>query len=156
MTPTEFLIDLLEYYTVDPKKRINKSDSCKYAPILSTSDGCALGRYLPLAIAQQWDILGEDIMDLCNRYNTPPILKNLSHNFPGFLSDCQLLHDTSINWDDKGLTIAGKDFIRYICRIKSYNLDISDFTRWLDDVEIVDKHIIPTKIKEYASEEINA
>lgn len=137
MTKEAFLLDGLEYYSVDPGKRrcLNStiavgSNRCKYSPKsidLSTSEGCMIGRKLEPALALEWDKI----------YNAMGIISIPEKTIPCwmlslgrlFLSSCQDLHDCSGNWTETGLSSEGAQKLFHL--IKDHHLDITQFQKFL-------------------------
>lgn len=110
MTKEEFLLDLIAYYGEDPEARRNfgpVSRLCKYSPIISTSEGCAIGRHLigTLEEKKRWDIRGGYLSVLiCINDNMLPDIRPewMKGMNPDFLHCCQDLHDDIENWSYKG------------------------------------------------------
>jgi len=156
MTKEEsFLLDMLAYYTVDPQARRNYVEdtglsTCKYAPLKETSEGCAIGRHLPLEVALEWDKVDilycdeeeeeclhfESVYDDINsaidlkliKDDRPPVLKELNSVF---LTRIQSLHDNKTCWDNenKSLSKYGKNRLSAI--IDSYDMNKELFSQYL-------------------------
>lgn len=127
-----FLLDALEYYCQDPeKRRCTGKHDCFYAPITLDTQGCMIGRKLPLELAKRLDglkesdlgtgILNNDVFNLL-----PNSLKELDQEF---LYQCQQLHDMNYYWNNKGLTDSGKYKIEII--IRQFKLNESKFEKYL-------------------------
>lgn len=139
MTQEEYLLDTLEYYSVDPINRRCISESieigCRYSPVTikkeGLSEGCGIGRKLSPEAALEWDKLGTTTI---YRIFLRPEMKVLAPEWMqemdvDFLSDIQRLHDVSYNWCDKGLSNYGKASLVSI--IISYELNKELFSKYL-------------------------
>lgn len=137
MSKEEFLLDMLEYYAVDPEgRRCRGEGMCFYSPETAnkpTSEGCAVGRKLDRSVANAIDKkypcgLGiRDIMD--ERFEgIPDYMYDLGYKFIG---DCQNLHDVSENWDFTKMSLSLIGQIEVETLIKDYNLDKSKFEKYL-------------------------
>ena len=85
---------------------------CQYSPIKGRSEGCAIGRKLPLELAQKLDkeftFSPYENNSICDRevFNLmPDELKELGQSF---LAKLQSLHDDKSNWNEDGLSGWGK------------------------------------------------
>ncbi len=136
MNKEEFLLDMLDYYTVDPEgRRCNSEAGCYYSPETigkTTSEGCAIGRKLNTDFAnrldEEWDG-GIGISEIINDY---PDFPDYMYDFDiNFLSECQELHDMPYNWDFNsiGLSTVGKKLVERM--IEKFNLDKSKFEKYL-------------------------
>ena len=112
----EFLQETVDYYSVNPDERRNVSAtfSCKYTPQLPTSEGCAIGRKIPLELAKQLDTgvdketkkyIGSSVAIVAVFNQLPNDLKVLGNSF---LQSIQCLHDNEVYWDTEGLSKEGK------------------------------------------------
>lgn len=134
MTREAFLLDMLEYYCVNPvERRCASRGTCKYSPKslqLTTSEGCAIGRKLDPDIAfkideDQWDINVSSLIREAH-YKLPAYM-NLENK--GFFESCQYLHDMRDFWDSRGLSNRGK--IQVESMILDNALDITKFEKFL-------------------------
>lgn len=136
MTKEEFLLDMLDYYTVDPEgRRCNSEAGCYYSPETigkTTSEGCAIGRKLDREFAnrldEEWDG-GISVQDIIKTY---PDFPEYMYEFDiNFLSECQELHDMPYNWDFDftGLSTVGKKSVESM--IQKFDLDKSKFEKYL-------------------------
>lgn len=130
MTKEEFLIESVQYYIKDPLGRRNVSEGglCMYSPQKLTSEGCLIGRHMDLKDAIYVDSQASniDVGFLKEEYPDcfPKKLKNFNISF---LTECQMLHDGSKNWDKSGLTERGLDYLQKIC--DKYKLKKSTFSK---------------------------
>jgi hypothetical protein len=129
MTQTEFLLDMLKYYSEDTSRRcISDTNLCRYHPSTinhPTSEGCAIGRHLSKELAIELDQEVEtDVMSVFHRL--PSELQTLGNTF---LQDVQDLHDCVRYWFEEGLRDYGKEKLKRI--IKRYELQEDLFTAYL-------------------------
>jgi hypothetical protein len=104
----EFLEEMVEYYSADPKKRRNYNETieaCQYHPASEESEGCAIGRKVSKRLAKKLDNfigLGDDdgTSVKCNGIFKllPQKLQRLGKRF---LIDIQDFHDEKDYWADK-------------------------------------------------------
>jgi hypothetical protein len=136
MTNEEFLLDMLEYYTVSPLERrcIKDSGVCFYLASNSrklTTQGCAIGRHLPSTVAEKWDLGGGPILKIARNHSlwalAPEWLKEMDIHF---LAKVQRLHDSSSNWVEASLSLLGISFLGNI--ISEYGLDKTKFQKYLN------------------------
>lgn len=137
MTKEEFLLDMLDYYTVDPEGRRCRNDSnCWYSPETidkKTSEGCAIGRCLDkdnaISIDRDFE-LGVGIKDLIDDKDVriPDYMYDLGYNF---LDRCQSLHDKNDNWDFTNISLSSKGQIELADMINKFDLDKSKFEKYL-------------------------
>lgn len=141
MTQEEFLIDTLEYYSVDPTRRCATIDGkCYYSPknTITTGDGCAIGRHLPDMLKESLDVASHGnpitVYSLFTNVDhshflkdVPDILKSLDVEF---LFRIQVLHDYNSNWHTEGLTNTGKEELRRT--IIEFNLDENKFQKYIN------------------------
>lgn len=112
MTKEEFLEDTVKYYSEDVLRRNIEPNRIFYAPLHKNTEGCAIGRKIPLSIAKYLD-----------RHHSNDSLKQIFHLLPeelqklglDFLQKIQLLHDVNAHWNSEGLSEKG---IKYINQIK--------------------------------------
>lgn len=145
MTQLEYLLDTLEYYSVDPEKRRSfiliepGRQSCKYAPVKETSEGCAIGRKLIGTTEQKqaWDKSYASYMGIVGTYLgpindvvdiRPEWMKDMSMNF---LQELQRFHDNKSNWADVGLTREGKYNLKSI--LEEYAIPVYPFEKYLSN-----------------------
>lgn len=129
MTKEEFLQSTLDYYGANPiaRRNIAVGGTCKYQPLKETSEGCAIGRFMPK---------DKSYRDYCDSYGSITEILNIEwlvERLPEwmrkmdlqFLSDIQKLHDSPLYeyWNAKGLTKDGKEYVNYI--IVEYELNMS-------------------------------
>ena len=106
----EFLMDTVNYYSANPAERrcINEDGSCCYAPVGdSKSEGCAIGRHLPRALAKKLDANYMGTVWRINTWNMLP--RELQSLGQEFLRDIQNLHDNALSWYDQNLAGCIKD-----------------------------------------------
>jgi len=139
-----FLLDALDYYTVDPDARRCKneaSNTCVYSPFTIgkiSSEGCLIGRNLEPQLAKRIDEeQGEcGVQDAIVRYRDliPKELIALDSRGAGslftFLERCQSLHDSSPNWCPTGLSPEGRNYLHSI--VSQFDLDKSQFSKYLE------------------------
>lgn len=137
MTKDEFLLDMLDYYTVDPEGRRCKQDyDCFYSPDTinkPTSEGCAIGRKLDKENADSIDRDFEDgvsIQELIEDEDSriPQYMYELGYNF---LNSCQSLHDKNDNWDFTNMFLSSKGQTELADMINKFDLDKSKFEKYL-------------------------
>jgi len=120
MTREEFLQSTLDYYGANPiaRRNIGVGGVCKYQPIKETSEGCAIGRFMPIDKAYRDECDGIGVIseifihdELVERL--PEWMQKMA---PEFLNDIQKLHDGSLYeyWDANGLTKDGKNEVNRI------------------------------------------
>ena len=138
MTKEEFLLDMLDYYTVDPEGRrcSNSETGCYYSPETigkTASEGCAIGRKLDREFANRLDEEYHEGVSISNQLlkdhpNFPEYMYKFDMNF---LCMCQELHDMKYNWDFNftGLSTVGKNLVKVI--IQKFDLDKSKFEKYL-------------------------
>jgi len=129
-----FLLDALEYYCQDPEKRrcTMITGECFYAPISSHTEGCMIGRKLPLGIATTLDSLAGTFSStgISNSYVFELIPEELKELTVDFLNICQQLHDGGFHWNLEGLTDLGKQMLKLEI-INRFNLNESKFEKYL-------------------------
>lgn len=99
-----FLEETAGFYNTDNRALSNTGD-CVYVST-DKSPGCAIGRHIPAELAKSLDdapFSGINNDDIFNAI--PDSLRELTKMF---LMNIQDLHDTAWNWDEKGLTAAGR------------------------------------------------
>ena len=145
MTQLEYLLDTLEYYSVNPKERRSfilteqGRPICKYAPVKETSEGCAIGRKLTGTTEQKqaWDKSCASYMSIVSTYLNPindivdirpEWMKDMS---PRFLQELQRFHDTKLNWASVGLTREGKYNLKSI--LEEYAIPMGPFEKYLSN-----------------------
>ncbi len=128
---TALLLDTLNYYSEDYSNRrcIDKNGNCCYFPTTPFSEGCAIGRVIPKALAKQLSIENDNIRSIIQekRFNLPKWLINMGEDF---LFNLQWLHDRKSNWNDKGLSCNGVDQLKKI--IDTYQLPKHRFNKYLN------------------------
>lgn len=138
MNKTDFLLDMLNYYSVAPNDRRNgiAGQSCKYAPIKETSEGCAIGRHLIGTVEEKksWDNLADSSFANIRKMIADGECKDLQPEWmkllpSEFLNTCQGFHDRRYNWDENGLNYEGQTNLLNI--IKLYGLDEDSFSQYL-------------------------
>ena len=128
-TQTEFLLDMLEYYTQDTNRRCVKSNGrCTYNPINADkqgiSEGCAIGRWMTPEHQNRGDL------NFCIAADLPKeTISNLLHLDVIFLTACQSLHDHREYWGDNELSFSGTQKLKNL--IVTYNLDEKVFAKYL-------------------------
>jgi hypothetical protein len=112
---SELLASTMEHFNdgnrgLDP----NDSDICQYTPT-EKSKGCAIGRCLSkkdLRVIKDERLNGNSIDTLIDREGLGlSKLRGLSTNF---LTDLQMLHDRSDNWNREGLSSDGRGSAKQI------------------------------------------
>lgn len=106
------LNDTVEYYSENTKRRCQgEAGGCFYNPasvgLEHISDGCAIGRWMTPVQKQSADAwLGGTV----GVSELPPELmpEKLKKYSIKFLSAIQNLHDSNLNWDERGLTRYGE------------------------------------------------
>ena len=99
-----FLEETAGFYSTN-NRALNNTGDCVY---ISTdkSPGCAIGRHIPAELAKNLDDAPFSGVSNDDIFNTLPYsLKELTKMF---LMNIQDLHDTAWNWDEEGLTEAGR------------------------------------------------
>lgn len=138
MTREEFLLDMLEYYTVNSTRRcIDTAGCCSYSAISKYTEGCAIGRLLDkedAQVLQENPFYGSSINELWDNYHEeiikilPDWMMKLGREF---LKSVQDLHDESDYWTSPGLSKYGKTFLLENILIK-YELNIIKFNKFLN------------------------
>lgn len=140
MTQEEFLLDTLEYYSLDTSRRCtNKDGRCYYSPknAVTTGNGCAIGRHLPDALKEALDAASDgdgitvEALFTDGDYphlhqGVPDLLKNLPVDF---LYKVQRFHDGNQNWNSSGLTDDGKRWVK--ATILFLHMDENKFQKYL-------------------------
>lgn len=118
-----FLNETIAHYN-SKNRCVDLKLGCVYAPT-QTSAGCAIGRHLPLELAQGFDQLAKDNQGCPDGIGwgvsadriyskLPESLKELGMTF---LARMQSLHDNENNWDSDGLNAPyGKQNVAEIVR----------------------------------------
>lgn len=132
----ELLLDMLEYYSEDIKRRCVKNHVCVYSPetaeLEGVSEGCAVGRLLPPEVSKYIDDeYGEiDVFGLAEEpFGSNEIVKAFNDKHL-ILHKMQLLHDDNNNWSNEGLTMRGKSKVELI--IADFNMDRNKFLKFLN------------------------
>ena len=118
------LKETIDYYSIDPNNRrsldtemnpgLHLDDAnCIYSPH-GKSQGCAIGRLIPKALANSFDSRTESIEE----FGTP-IVKDIFNELPtqlqelgiNYLTNLQILHDSPFHWNEEGLTDRGEEFV---------------------------------------------
>jgi hypothetical protein len=128
-----FLNDTLAYYEADPVNRRNAAlgdtgcgnhAECTYAPQHAGTEGCAIGRHLPLELAKRLDYWSDSSVNNPIVFNRlPDALKELGKVF---LGDMQHLHDRGPLWieNDCQTDTAAERRANYVASLKKdYNLE---------------------------------
>lgn len=116
-----FLDDTIKHYNSN-NLCIDQDGFCCYSPetlkLGDKSEGCAIGRHLTKEVALQIDTIPSPNYDVGTSvenneiFNLLPVsLKELTQKF---LYAIQMLHDNPLNWDEKGLTRCGEDYVKVI------------------------------------------
>jgi hypothetical protein len=159
----DYLLDMLEYYTVDPNNRrctgiVERKGkamvTCRYAPetlgLIGKSEGCAIGRNIPHENALKLDTKysGETIEEvlvavlhgdqatqeeLDEASLIPEWMQNLGISF---LEDVQDLHDRGSHWDlsRNRLSEQGEKWVKSL--IEKYVMTPSKFVKFLKYVKV--------------------
>lgn len=105
-----FLLDTAEYYN-SKNRAIGKDKLCVYS-CTNESKGCAIGRFLPKAMARKFDNYSNSSIQNNEIFNSlPEDLQNLGQDF---LLKIQELHDGKSYWTLKGLSSDGKTKVQNI------------------------------------------
>lgn len=104
-----YLNDMISYFNSNtrcllPVYRITDNTDCRYERT-ETSEGCAIGRRLPLKTSIKLD-KGTNQAISNNLNLVPDWMKELGGDF---LQELQRLHDNSRNWNEKGLSTIGEE-----------------------------------------------
>ena len=104
----DFLEDTVKYYSEDISRRAVNNYSCRYR----TNDGrkCAIGRFIPDDLYNE-KIEEHSIGEIFKYEFIPDELKELGVNF---LYDIQHLHDNDSNWERRGLSSEGEEWVYFI------------------------------------------
>lgn len=102
--------------SINPKSK-NDGSSCTYLPLEGVkSEGCAIGRMLPVVtkkeIQERGFNSGHGVETLFNKLSRVP--KVFSGIDIIFLNEIQALHDSSLHWDNKGLSEIGEKKVKII------------------------------------------
>jgi hypothetical protein len=102
----QFLTETIEHYSPSPYtlRCTTETGICKYQPT-ETSRGCAIGRHLPLYLAQEFDTYANASVSTCKIFDQLP--QNLKELTQQFLTMVQNLHDVKSNWSVDGLSREG-------------------------------------------------
>ncbi len=123
----EFLLDMLTYYIADPVSRRNFNNTgCKYYPVSTKSEGCAVGR----------KIKDKQLCKMLDDFENP-VVRDIFDDLPddlkvygqNFLTVIQDLHDSHTSWDITGLTSYGKSKVHGI--VITFDLDIDLFKEFI-------------------------
>ena len=119
MTQREFLDNTVAHYT-SKNRCVNEDGLCVYAST-STSEGCAIGRWMNPEIAKEIDkgaaTVDINIREVIKEY--PGCLPEFMNRYSvDFLMAVQRLHDDCEYWDERGLSQSGQ---------REYNTIIRDF-----------------------------
>jgi len=137
MNKEEFLLDMLDYYTVDPEGRRCRNDgNCWYSPETAnkpTSEGCAIGRKLDRNVANLIDkehCLGIGISSLMDETDNdlPDFMYELGCSF---LEACQSIHDKDDNWDFANMCLTNEGRLNVLDTVERFDLDKSKFEKYL-------------------------
>ena len=136
---SEQLAENLSYYITNPKNRcVAKLGKCFYSGKTANkrTEGCFVGRLLKPADRIKADKYFETSKDssgvtsLIKLRDTIGIeLPNIIIDNPYLMDDFQMLHDNMCFWNESGLTLGGKDYLRNV--ITKYKLDIKPFEKFL-------------------------
>ncbi len=121
MTQREFLDNTVAHYT-SKNRCVNEDGLCVYAST-STSEGCAIGRWMNPEIAKEIDkgaaTVDISIKAVIEKY--PGCLPEFMNRYPvDFLMRVQRLHDASDYWNEQGL--SGKGHREYNTIIRDFDL----------------------------------
>lgn len=100
-----YLNDMVAYY--NGETRCTTEGRCQYTPT-EFSEGCAIGRRLPLDLCTQLDLGTKGLYGVNNDIvfeRLPKWMKELGQDF---LTSCQQLHDGRDNWRNDGLHPIGE------------------------------------------------
>lgn len=100
----KFLEDIGGFYNF-ANRAMNESGRCVYYPT-KNSPGCAVGRWLPLEVVENSTLDGLPVVYSAVWNELPKWMKEMGE---GFLLECQRLHDNKSYWNDKGLSIEGRE-----------------------------------------------
>lgn len=143
MTKEEFLLDMLNHYSTNPRG-ISKiiGEGCSYRA------GCAIGRHLVGTDDEKiaWDELEggsgyDDIIHALSENHTeitdirPDWLKKFSKYF---LCDVQALHDSDSNWKSNnkgGNNLTEKGILTLQILISAYNINREMFKEYLQEAK---------------------
>lgn len=106
-----FLDDTIGFYSEDPDKlraHSKKAQGCVYTAI-EDSPGCAVGRHLPVDLADLAEQESYSIITLLKHKSCP---KNLVELGQRYLSKVQNLHDNINNWNSLGISIVGLNSVK--------------------------------------------
>lgn len=139
-TLSKKIAECIEYYAKDPKKRRNiDGEKCKYSGKTTgkQTKGCMVGYFLTPAQrlkADSREISGASgLIAVDDLYLTMEVPRIVSKNV-GLMTDLQNLHDAEGYWDEKGLSVFGKNRVKDI--IQDYSLDFQDFKGLLEREEV--------------------
>lgn len=113
-----FLVDMLNHF--NSNNRGTFYDEMAEKDICSYKDGCAIGRYLDIRTAIDWDESEDNLSNLLEEWNIPEF-NNLGYNF---LNSMQIIHDDPNNWNEYGPT--KRCLIRVGSLCKDHNLNLSN------------------------------
>lgn len=125
MTREQFLLDTIKYYSEDTSRRCVSEGKCTYSPetLNKNSEGCAIGRWLDEELQLELDALG--IVPVQNEKVFDKLPKWMQGMGIYFLQHVQDLHDSSIYWDESGLSQLGKNKVNEM--IEHYTLNIPKY-----------------------------
>lgn len=117
MTKTEIIEELFDnYYVKYPWRRaVDSHGNCQYKTHDKVPKYCAVGKCLTKSGVKVTvdDNVGtvSDFYDVeSEKYTVEPFLKKkYKGHSEDFWEDMQVLHDSEVNWDDKGITQIGKE-----------------------------------------------
>lgn len=113
-----FLNETIEHFNSSNRCVDPSGFGCRYEPIEGKSEGCAIGRKIPLELAKKLDtytvssVYQQDVFD-----QLPSELQSLGRPF---LKDIQTLHDNSAWWVMTGISEEGQQRVTEIK--KAYEL----------------------------------
>lgn len=106
----DFLADTINHYSENPEKKrcFNKvQGSCRYHPVNSKTDGCAIGRHMTREnqIKADMEFKNVEILIIIKPELFPKWMRELGHDF---LGKVQRLHDFGSNWNKSELSVKGE------------------------------------------------
>lgn len=122
MTREEFLLNTIKYYSEDTLRRCEEDGKCRYSgkTLNKNSDGCAIGRWLDEEVKLDLDSLGP--VPVQNEKVFDKLPKWMQGMGIYFLQHVQELHDSSIYWDESGLSQLGKNKVNEMIEHYYFNI----------------------------------
>ncbi len=87
------LQNTINYYWGKPERQCSGRAGCKYVPVSDETEGCAIGRLIPLELAKELD--STEYSGVSNYHTFNKLPQWLQYLGKDFLTDLQRLHDNN-------------------------------------------------------------